>query len=99
MMLIKTAEPNRQIERMLDKSARRRRLARRQDLVHEASQAVATPSVVTEVIQEMTASNRILRHAKPRAVPTKPGQNLSPGRLSRDTYSVTRWNVFGDMFL
>lgn len=99
-MLIKTAEPNRQIERMLEKSAQRRRLARRQDHAHDASQAVATTmSVVAEVMQEMTAASRILHHAKLHAVPIKPGQNLPPARISRDVRTLTRWNVFGDMFL
>lgn len=100
MMLIKTAEPNRQIERMLEKSAQRRRLAHRQERNHHALQAVTIAmSVVTDVMQARTASSRILHHAKPHAVPVQPGQNLSPGRISRDAHTVTRWNVFGNMFL
>jgi len=100
MMLIKTAEPNRQIERMLEKSAQRRRLAHRRHSNHDSFEAVATAiSVVTDVMQDFTASNRILHHAKPHAVPIKPGQSLTPGRISRDIRTVTRWNIFGDMFL
>ncbi|MGA9856112.1 MAG: hypothetical protein WBR29_12635 [Gammaproteobacteria bacterium] len=100
MMLIKTSEPNRQIERMLEKSARRRRLAHRQHRDRNALRAVATAiSVVDDVMQGMTASNQVLHHAKPHALPIKPRQCLSSSRSQRDVHSVTRWNVFGDMFL
>lgn len=100
MMLIKTAEPNRQIERMLEKSAQRRRMARRQHHNRDALQAVATAmSMVTDMMQDMPASSRVLHHAKPHAVSIKPGQSLAPGRISCDVHTVTRWNVFGDMFL
>ncbi len=99
-MLLKTSEPSRQIERMLEKSARRRRWTHRQDCTRDASQAVATAvSAVSDVMQVMTTTSRILHHAKPHPVPIKPVLSLPASRISRDAHSVTRWNVFRDMFL
>jgi len=79
MMLIKTAEPNRQIERMLEKSGQRRRLARRQVRNHDALGAVATAvSRVTDVLQDMTASSRVLHHATPWHAPQARAESCPP---------------------
>jgi hypothetical protein len=99
-MLIKTSEPNRQIELMLRKRDRRRRLARRQYPNRDALQAAtAAMSMSTQKTQASPVPSRVLHHAKPHAAPIRQGQNVAAGRISRDLHAVTRWNVFRDVFL
>jgi len=79
MMLIKTSDPCRQIEKMLQKSEQRRRLARRQDRHPDAMQAIAAAiSTVTGVMQGMTApaEHGITRNPMPRS--SSPDRALLP---------------------
>lgn len=71
-MLIKTADPSRQMEKMLQKSAWRRRMAHRQCVAEQA----AAP---TAAVPGTTMQPRAPQHAKPRsAVARKPGAIHAP---------------------
>ena len=96
MMLIKTSEPVRVVENMLEKRERRRRLARRHDRhQHEIRQDNAAISMLADALQDITASSRAWHHAKPHAaVAPKPGQNVTPGRSLRDVQNLVGEHIF-----
>lgn len=96
-MLIKTWEPKRHVEIMYAKRAHLRRLARRQSHDHKMAQSfAAVVHAVAEAMNAMTVSNRVLHHAKPHALPLKPGYCQNPSHADRKTHTVTRWNIFGE---
>lgn len=95
-MLIKTSDPGRQIEKMMEKRERRRRLARRQERDHDKPQTgIAAISPAAHAPPRMTASSRARHHAKPQAaVIPKSGPDATPGRSSQDIQNEARKNIF-----
>lgn len=96
MMLIKTSDPGRQIEKMLEKRERRRRLARRHERDPDEPQSgIAAISPAAHALPGMTASSRARHHAKPQAaVIPQSGPNATPGRSPQDVQNEARKNIF-----
>jgi len=95
MMLIKTSDPGRQIEKMLEKRERRRRLARRHERDPDEPQSGAVISPAAHALPGMTASSRARHHAKPQAaVIPQSGPNVTPGRSLQDVQNEARKNIF-----
>ncbi len=95
-MLIKTSDPGRQIEKMIEKRERRRHLARRQKRdPDEPPTGIAAISPAGYALPGMTAPSRARHHAKPRAaVIPKSGPNATPGRSPQDIQNEARENIF-----
>ena len=94
-MLIKTSDPIRQIEKMMEKRERRRRLARRQEREQDEPQTgIAAISPAAHALPGMTASSRARHHAKPQAAILKSGHNTTAGRSPQDVQNEARENIF-----